>query len=309
MVSLSTDADRAKAAAIEADVNKIAAERAAKQAELVSAAFEQAVQKFPESLREPLRQAYRTPVGSRTHEQTKLLDDHPSVNVDSGNLYLYNTEANKILQKFDERMSALRATKTPEEFLSPLIEIPNHMPLTHLFYRGDYRQPKQAVGPGDLTIAAPEGARFLVADDDPKIPTTGRRLAYARHLTSGKHPLVSRVLMNRVWLNHFGRGLVDTPGDFGNLGLRPTHPELLDLLALEFVEQGWSLKRMQKWIMTSTAYRQSSTIDPAKQAIDSANTYYWRMSLRRLDAESIRDRILATSGELNAQLLRTSRAD
>ncbi len=302
LISLSTDADRAKAAAIEADVNKIAAERAAKQAELVSAAFEQAVQAFPESLREPLRQAYRTPVGSRTHEQTKLLDDHPSVNVDDGNLYLYNTEANKILHTFDERMGALRATKTPEEFLSPLIEIPNHKPLTHLFYRGDYRQPKQKVGPGDLTIAAPEGARFQVADDDPKIPTTGRRLAYARHLTSGKHPLVSRVLMNRVWLNHFGRGLVDTPGDFGNLGLRPSHPELLDLLALEFVEQGWSLKRMQKWIMCSTAYRQSSTIDPAKQAIDSANTFYWRMSLRRLDAESIRDRILATSGELNTQL-------
>src|SRR6476661_2143126 len=180
LVSLSTDADRAKAATVEADVNKIAAERAAKQAELVSAAFEQAVQKFPEPLREPLRQAYRTSAGSRTQEQAKLLDGHPSANVNSGNLYLYNTEANKILQKFDERMGALRATKPPEEFLCPLIEIPDHKPLTHLFYRGDYRQPKQAVGPGDLTIAAPEGERFLVANDDPKTPTTGRRLAYAR---------------------------------------------------------------------------------------------------------------------------------
>jgi hypothetical protein len=81
--------------------------------------------------------------------------------------------------------------------------------------------------------------------------------------------------------------------------MRPTHPELLDLLALEFVDQGWSLKRMQKWIMTSTAYRQSSRIDPDKQAIDSANMYYWRMPLRRLDAESIRDRMLATTAELN----------
>jgi hypothetical protein len=105
--------------------------------------------------------------------------------------------------------------------------------------------------------------------------------------------------MNRVWLNHFGQGLVDTPGDFGNLGMRPTHPELLDLLALEFVEHGWSLKRIQKLIMTSTAYRQSSTIDPAKQKRDSANAFYWRMPLRRLDAESIRDRMLATTGELN----------
>ena len=302
LVSLSSDADRAKAAGIEAAVNEIAAERAAKQAELVAAAFEQAVQKFPESLREPLRQAYRAPAESRTPEQTKLLDDHPSVKVDGGNLYLYNTEANKILHEFDVRMSALRATKTPEEFLSPLIEVPDHRPLTNLFHRGDYKQPKQAVGPGDLTIAAPEGSRFIVADDDPTIPTTGRRLAYARHLTSGKHPLVTRVLMNRVWLNHFGRGLVDTPGDFGSLGLRPTHPELLDLLALEFVEQGWSLKRMQKWIMTSTAYRQSSRIDPTKQAIDSANAFYWRMPLRRLEAESIRDRMLATCGMLNTEL-------
>jgi hypothetical protein len=171
-----------------------------------------------------------------------------------------------------------------------------------LFHRGDYRQPQQTVHPGDLTIAAPEGARFLVAEDDAKIPTTGRRLAYARYLTSGQHPFVARVLMNRVWLNHFGKGLVDTPGDFGNLGLRPTHPELLDLLALEFVEQGWSLKRMQKWIMTSTAYRQSSRIDPASERIDSANTYYWRMPLRRLDAESLRDRMLATSGTLDATL-------
>ena len=302
LVSLSTDADRAKAAAIEADVNKIAAERAAKQAELVAAAFEQAVQKLPEPVRERLRQAYRVPAASRTKEQAKLLDDHPSANVDSGNLYLYNPDANKLLQKFDERIAALRATKPSEEFLSVLFEVPDRRPPTHLFHRGDFRQPKQAVGPGDLTIAAPEGARFLVADDDPKIPTTGRRLAYARHLTSGKHPLVSRVLMNRFWLNHFGKGLVDTPGDFGNLGLRPTHPDLLDLLALEFVEQGWSLKRMQKLIMSSTAYRQSSSIDPAKQAIDSANTFYWRTSLRRLDAESIRDRILATSGVLNGKL-------
>ena len=302
VISLSSEADRAKATAIEADVNKIAADRSAKQAELVTAAFEQAVQKVPEPLREPIRQAYRVPEESRTPEQTKLLDDHPSVKVDGGNLYLYNTEANKILHEFDVRMSALRATKTPEEFLSPLIEVPDHKPLTNLFHRGDYKQPKQAVGPGDLTIAAPEGARFVVADDDPTIPTTGRRLAYARHLTSGKHPLVTRVLMNRVWLNYFGRGLVDTPGDFGSLGLRPTHPELLDLLALEFVEQGWSLKRMQKWIMTSTAYRQSSSIDPAKQAIDSANAFYWRMPLRRLEAESIRDRMLATCGVLNAEL-------
>jgi hypothetical protein len=232
----------------------------------------------------------------------KLLATNPSVMVDNGNLYLYDPEGIKALQKFDEQMNALRATKPPEDFISALVEAPGRQPLTHLFHRGDHRQPKQAVGPGDLTISAAEGERFLVADDDPTIPTTGRRLAYARHLTSGKHPFVARVLMNRVWLHHFGKGLVDTPGDFGNLGLRPTHPELLDLLALEFVEQGWSLKRMHKWIMTSTVYRQSSHIDPAMQAIDGANTFCWRAPLRRLDAESLRDRMLATSGKLDTAL-------
>lgn len=302
LVSLWSDADRAKAAAIEADVNKIGAEREAKQTQLIATALEEVVKNFAEPLRDQLRKAQQTPVGSRTPEQTKLLEKYPSADITAGNLYLYNPEWNKIKQSFGERMAKLRATKPPEEILSPLIESPDHKPLTHLFYRGDYRQPKQEVHPADLTIAAPEGKRFVVADDDPKIPTSGRRLAFAKHLTSGTHPLVTRVLMNRVWLNHFGRGLVDTPGDFGNLGMRPTHPELLDLLALEFVEQGWSLKRMQKWIMTSTAYRQSSRIDPEKQAIDSANAYYWRMPLRRLDAESIRDRILATTGKLDTML-------
>src|SRR5204863_1636888 len=101
------------------------------------------------------------------------------------------------------------------------------------FHRGDYRQPKQAVLPGDLTIAAPEGQRLELPAKDAATATSGRRLAYARHLTDGKHPLVGRVLVNRLWQHHFGRGLVDTPGDFGMLGGRPSHPELLDYLALQ----------------------------------------------------------------------------
>ena len=123
-------------------------------------------------------------------------------------------------------------------------------PETHLFHRGDHRQPKQVVKPGDLTIAAADGSRLEITDQDAKAPSSGRRLAYARHLTSGRHPLVGRVLANRVWLHHFGRGMVETPGDFGALGSRPTHPELLDWLADELVRQGWSLKKLHKLIMT-----------------------------------------------------------
>src|SRR6185369_7960851 len=95
-------------------------------------------------------------------------------------------------------------------------------------------------------------------EDDPAVPTSGRRLAYARWLTDGKHPLVARVLVNRVWMHHFGRGIVNTPADFGALGERPSHPELLDWLADEFVRSGWRLKPLHRLIVTSTAYRQSS---------------------------------------------------
>jgi hypothetical protein len=302
LISLMSDADRQKAAAIDVEVGKIAAEHDAKQKEYIAAEVEKVLVTFPVAMRDSLRVAYNTAPQARTPEQVALLEKHPSVLITAGNLYLYNQEAIKDLKTFDERMNALRATKPPEEILSALMEVPECRADTHLFYRGDYRQPKEVIGPADLTIAAPEGQQFIIPAVDQALSTTGRRLAYARHLTDGKHPFVARVLMNRVWLNHFGHGLVDTPGDFGALGMRPTNPDLLDLLGIEFVKQGWSMKRMHKWIMSSTAYRQTPDIVPAKQSIDSANTMLWRMPLRRLDAESIRDRMLATSGVLDGTL-------
>jgi hypothetical protein len=138
--------------------------------------------------------------------------------------------------------------------------------------------------------------------DDENLSTSGRRLAYARWLTSGRHPLVARVIVNRIWLHHFGRGLVDTPADFGSLGSRPTHPQLLDWLAHEFMAQGWSLKRLHRLIMTSTVYRQASAATPDAMAVDAANVLYGRWPVRRLDAEAVRDRLLATSGTLSRQM-------
>jgi hypothetical protein len=124
-------------------------------------------------------------------------------------------------------------------------------------------------------------------------------LAYARHLTDGRHPLVARVVVNRFWMHLFGRGLVATPGDFGALGTRPTHPELLDWLANELVRGGWGLKRMHRLLLTSTTYRQSSRRDPAQDAVDSGNALYGRYAVRRLDAEALRDKVLAVSGRLD----------
>jgi len=122
-------------------------------------------------------------------------------------------------------------------------------------------------------------------------------------MTSADNPLSARVLVNRVWQHHFGRGIVETPDNFGLSGQPPTHPELLDWLAVRFMQDGWSLKRLHKLIMTSTVYRQSSQepigTEAAAKKSDPQNRLLWRMNLRRLEAEAVRDSILAASGQLD----------
>ncbi len=338
-LSLYSDADRARAAAVEAQAAKLQAEHDKKQAAHVRAAFDRELEKFPAGQRAALRAAFTTPPGKRSAEQQKLVAGNPKLNITPGVLYQYNQGAADELKKLQAVIAAKRAEKPVEDFIAVLNEVPGQVPVTRIFHRGDYRQPKGAVAPGDLTIAAPDGKRFEIAARGPKLASTGRRLAFARHLTSGSHPLLGRVLVNRVWLGHFGRGIVDTPGDFGMLGQRPTHPELLDWLACELVGQAfqpdavkksqagkpdlresqagkpdlrksqagkpdlrWSLKRLHRLIMTSTVYRQSSRRDSAKDRSDGGNELHGRYPLRRLEAEVIRDRILAAAGRLDRTL-------
>ncbi len=302
LVSLATDADRARSAEIEAEAQKLQGALDEKTRKFVNTAREKELEKFPEDQRDVLREASQTPADKRTDEQKALLADKPSLNISAGTLYQYDKDAADELKKDGEAIAAKRAEKPVEDFVSVLDEPSGDLPVTHIFHRGDHRQPTKPVGPGGLTIAAPEGARFEIPPDDPSLPTSGRRLAFARYLTSGTHPLVGRVLVNRIWLHHFGRGLADSPGDLGFLGQRPTHPALLDWLAEELVRQGWSLKQMHRLIMTSTVYRQSSQHQSAHDAIDSGNTLYARYPVRRLDAESLRDQILLVSGRLDRSL-------
>ena len=301
-ISLYTAEERAKAAAVEAEARKFAAEKAEKQATYITAALDKELEKYDEPLRETLRTAYRTASKERTPEQIELLKKYPSINISAGNLYQYNKEAADDLKKSDARMNEIRSTKPPEEFLRVLVEPPGHVPVTKLFHRGDYRQPQKAVVPAALSVTAPEGERVVFPENDPSLPSTGRRLALARWLTSGRHPLVARVLVNRVWLHHFGRGIVETPADFGRLGARPTQPELLDWLAHEFVSEGWSLKKLHKLIMTSTVYRQASYRKPAFEQLDPDDRALWRKAVTRLEAEVLRDRMLTATGQLDRKL-------
>ena len=296
-VSLYSDADREKAARIEAQAKAIEAERTKKQQQYIDATFQRELAKLPENLREPIRKAQATSEKSRTAEQKKLLKEHPSVNVTAGSLYLYDRKAADELKKMADNAAKVRATKPTEEFLRALWEPAGKTPpATFVFYRGDHEQPKQQVAAGELAVLTPATAE--IPENDPSRATTGRRLAYARSLTSGKHPLTARVIVNRIWMHHLGRGIVGTPGDFGFLGTRPTHPELLDWLADEFVRRGWSIKALHRLIMTSTVYRQSSHRNAMQDEMDADNLLLGRMPVRRLEAEAVRDATIAVSGKL-----------
>ncbi len=210
------------------------------------------------------------------------------------------SEGNGLTSAHGEAVQVTAHHGSRHEARSRLTEIPGKLPPTFFLERGDIEQPSEKVGPASLMIFEPFKAS-KIPEKATEVPTTGRRLAFAKSLTSGQHPLTARVLVNRVWLNHFGKGIVNTPTDFGILGERPTHPELLDWLASDFMANGWRMKRMHRLIMTSTAYRQSSFRRPDLEKIDPDNLLLGRMSVRRLEAEALRDALLAVSGKLNTK--------
>jgi mono/diheme cytochrome c family protein len=298
LLSLFTDADRTRSAEIEAEAVAASQELETKQTTAIAAALEKELLKHPEDLREKLGMAARTAEKDRTPEQQQLLKERPSVNISPGVLYQYDQAAADELKALGEKIAAIRARKPVEDFLHVLEEPPGHLPVTRVFHRGDYRQPKGEVGPADLQVTGSEGETVIPADDS-TLSTSGRRLAWARRLTSGRHPLLGRVIVNRLWMHHFGRGIVGTPADFGRLGERPSHPELLDWLAVEFADSGWSLKRFHRMVLLSSAWRQASTRRGDLDSLDADNRLVGRMPVRRLEAEAVRDRILAAAGTLD----------
>ena len=203
------------------------------------------------------------------------------------------------LQEYTDKATAIRAKIPRENFVRVLTETPGQVPATFLFFRGDHDQPKEQVEPASLSVL---GLDADITHDSDAVPTTGRRLQFARHLTDGSHPLVARVLVNRIWMHHFGRGLVNSPGDFGALGEKPTHPRLLDWLAAEFVEAGWSVKHLHRLILSSNVWQQSASGSPELVELDPENRFYSRRSMIRMDAETVRDAVLSVSGRLNAKL-------
>ncbi|MFA6546227.1 MAG: DUF1549 domain-containing protein, partial [Limisphaerales bacterium] len=210
LVSLMSDEDRAKAAEVEKEAKVIDAARTQKLDGFINEVLEKELLKRPEELRAPLREAYKTAVAKRTPAQVKLLKEHPTVmQLSAGSLYLYEQKKADELQKLADEAGKIRARKPAEEFVPVFNELAakGGPAPTFLFHRGDPDQPKQQLKPGDLTILASLRPVEL-PEKDAALPSSGRRLAYARSLTDGRHPLTTRVLVNRIWMHHFGRGIV-----------------------------------------------------------------------------------------------------
>lgn len=170
---------------------------------------------------------------------------------------------------------------------------------TYVLQRGNYLSPGQLVGPGVPSALTDGKTPFDVAPAWPGANKTGRRLAFARWITQPDHPLTARVMVNRIWKHHFQDGLVKTLDNFGTTGTMPTHPELLDWLAVQFVDDGWSIKDMHRVIMTSAVYRQSSQVTEAHEHLDPENELLSRMPLKRMDGEVLRDSLLALAERLD----------
>ena len=206
-----------------------------------------------------------------------------------------------------ERYGELQAELAEFDHLKPadlplgmgIRELGAAAPKTHVLSLANYAAPLEEVQPGFLTLLDARPAAYAPALGG---RSSGRRTALARWLTDPANPLTARVMANRLWHYHFGQGIVRTPSDFGLMGERPTHPELLDWLSAEFVRSGWSLKHMHRLIMNSETYQQSSAFREEASGADPLNRLLWRFPPQRLEGEVIRDSMLSVSGRLNHQV-------
>lgn len=233
----------------------------------------------PDVLRDDLKAALTTPADKRNEIQKYLFK---KFNESFEKAYAKDPEWPKL-----GKIQALWDVGTP--------------PKIRLLQRGSADAPGPRVTPGYLSILSKPGQTDAVGSPAAKGKTSGVRLAFAEWLTSADHPLTARVIVNRIWQGHFGTGIVATPDNFGSTGATPTNQELLDYLAVDFMQNGWSAKRLHKQILLSTAYRQSSLQHDAGNKIDPDNTLLWRMNLRRLDAETLRDAVISSAGKLNPE--------
>jgi hypothetical protein len=256
----------------------------------------QRMRRFPREYQE----AYETDSQKRTPLQQQL------AKMVAKQVEVQKTEVTKAMKaeqrgewdQLNKQMGQFTRLKPPQPPTTmTLTDIGPVAPTTYLLKRGNWRQRGQEVPPGFLSAIDDRAAE--IAPPGPGSRTTGRRAVLADWLARPENPLTTRVMVNRLWQHHFGRGIVATPSDFGVQGTPPSHPELLDWLACEFVARGWSLKAVHRLIVTSGTYRQANAPNKKSAEVDPENALFGRMNRRRLEGEALRDAMLAVSGQLN----------
>jgi hypothetical protein len=263
------------------------------------------VDKYPPEIQEALakRADDRTPYEYQMVAKAELYlnpKSHQYLAPDSAIVAKLKGEARKRWDELEDQLDEFKSLHPgPLPIATGIVDLSDAAPKTFLLKRGNYDAPKDEVQPGFLTLISAKPADIVKPSG---LKTTGRRTALAKLLTDPANPLTARVMVNRIWQSHFGRGIVATPSDFGLKGERPTHPELLDWLASEFVRHGWSIKYMHRLIMTSETYRQASIGRPEAMAIDPEDKLLWRFPRHRLEGETIRDEALAVAGILNTEM-------
>ena len=305
LIDMTTAEVNAERDRIEAEAKKVTDEIEARRRAHCAEIQKKKLADVPEGDREATRAAVLAKPNERDEKQKALLDLYPMVKpVDFiiGLLVEYDGAAFRKFEEEKKQAAAIRAKKPPLRLVMATTEPAGQLPVSRVFFRGNPESPREAVAPAELMVLRRHRPEVTLPSNTPDRKTTGRRLAYARQLTDGTHPLTARVFVNRVWMHHFGRGLVATPGDFGIAGEKPSHPELLDWLASDFVEHGWDQKRLHRMILLSNTYRQSSQRRPELDGLDPENSLLGRANLRRLEAEAIRDAVLLVTGKLNATL-------
>jgi hypothetical protein len=285
--------------------------------------FEARLAALPEAIRADTAVAVKTPPGKRSAVQQYLAAKlGPGLKVSRAEVDRALGQAGRArIAALDAKVAVLQRLRRSYGKIQAAWEPAGAAAApTYVFRRGNHVTRGAEVQPGFFSVLSDPSSRNRISPPAPGASSSGRRTAWARWLTRPDHPLTARVFVNRVWQRTFGEGIVTTADNFGHLGSRPTHPELLDWLATEFVGQafqpdalksqagkpdlqgGWRIKALHRLIVTSTVYRQSSLPRPGPESADPGNQLLGRMRLRRLESEAVRDAVLAVSGRLDRTL-------
>ena len=319
---------------VDAEITRLKAELTEMRSQYKQRLLDERIAAVPEAIRGEVQQALNKSAEQRSEIEKYLADKfQASLQPDDKTLDTVLPETFADYRTgVDERNKAITGQEQQRisfDELRALYDLPGPV-VVPLLRRGDALTPGPPVDPGVLSALATPTA-FEWSPPAAEAKTSGRRLAFARWLTQPDHPLTARVMVNRLWLHHFGEGLVSTPEDFGTLGSAPSHPQLLDWLARKFVESGWSVKHMHRLIMTSSTYRQQShppaagdspsisrtalaagsepqpdanafRLTTLGEQVDPDNRLLWRQRLRRIDAEPLRDAMLSVAGLLDTSM-------